>query len=73
MSTDSEELIRNCGYFFTIVGVEDPVIKTPTGESLPQLELNYAIRHQKPVVCLFKHPLEEGKSDKQTLKALWTN
>ena len=64
-SVDSEELIRDCGYFFSIVGIEEPVIKTPSGESLPQLELNYAIRHQKPVVCFLKRPIEQGITDKQ--------
>lgn len=58
----SEELIRNCDVFIAVIGLEDGAIKTPTGETLPQLELNLAIRERRPVIAFLRSPERSSAS-----------
>jgi len=61
----TEELIIKCDYFICVIGIVESCIRTPFGDTLPQLELNYAIRNKKPVIAFIKHSLERGNSKKQ--------
>lgn len=61
----SQELIDDAEIFIAVVGLEEGAIKTPTGETLPQAELNYAIRRRKPVIAFLYKPGEKSRSPSQ--------
>lgn len=61
----SAELISSSDVFVTVVGLEEGAIKTPDGDTLPQLELTTAIRERRPVVAFLKQPKVISRSDRQ--------
>ncbi|GEM_PF-4436287 len=63
----TEQLIRNCEFFVAVIGVEEGHIKTPVGETLPQMELDMAIRERIPVVAFVKHIVQESPYQRQEL------
>lgn len=61
----SAELIMKSDVFVTVVGLEEGAIKTPEGDTLPQLELTTAIRARRPVVAFLKQPKVISRSERQ--------
>lgn len=61
----SESLIEDCDYFISVAGLEGGGIVTPNGDSLPQLELSYAMINRKPVIGLIKNPDEYSSFSRQ--------
>lgn len=61
----TEKLIQECQFFLAVVGLEEGAVKTPTGETLPQMELNMAIRERKPIVAFIKNPIQESPHKNQ--------
>lgn len=50
------DYIEQCDIFITVLGLEDGAIRTVTGDTLPQMELNYAISERKKVIAIIKKP-----------------
>lgn len=61
----SEEMILSCDVFVAVVGSRMGAIVTPTGDTLPMLELLMAIRERKPVVAFIKDDLGEAVPPRQ--------
>lgn len=61
----SAELIAKSDVFVTVVGLDEGAIKTPDGDTLPQLELTTAIKERRPVVAFLKQPMAISQSERQ--------
>lgn len=61
----SAELINGHSVFVTVLGLKEAAIKTPEGDTLPQLELNQAIRERIPVIGFLKSPDSQSISPRQ--------
>lgn len=60
-----EDHIASCDIFITVLGIEDGIIRTVTGDTLPQMELNYAISERKEVIAIIKSPNQKSLYPKQ--------
>lgn len=61
----TNRLIEEADCFIPVIGMSEGVIKTPSGETLPEMELNHAIQERIPVISFLKNPLETASSPKQ--------